>query len=168
MIAKAIMRFRIINLNLQCVKLIWLSILMKKATFLTYICIIILFSGCSAQKPDQKKAIESSQNFNEQMIIKPLQVMEINAIQITGTSVKLQTTAQTPDVCWEFSHYDIHKETGKWFITIYGKRDPAKICVQMIGTLKVEVNLDFPNKGRYECLFWKSESDTLHQTILLD
>jgi hypothetical protein len=102
------------------------------------------------------------------MIVKPLRVIEINEIQTSGSSATLKVAAQTPDMCWEFSHYDVKKEAGKWIITIYGKRDPAKMCAQMIGTMQAEIKLDFPGKGRYDCLFWQGESETLQKTITLE
>ncbi len=139
-----------------------------KVSFLIWLFFVSFFSGCSAQKPENKKAVESSpQKFSEQMIVKPLPVIEINEIQTSGSSATLKVAAQTPDMCWEFSHYEVKKAAGKWLITIYGKRDPAKMCAQMIGTMQAEIKLDFPGKGHYDCLFWQGDTETLQKTISL-
>ena len=115
--------------------------------------------------PKPEDSASESKAAPSNMIIKKLQVIEIDSVGVSSNSAAFKVTVQTPDMCWKFSHFEVEKtDTGR-LITVFGKRDPGDMCAQMISSFDANITVDVPEGGTYECKFWCGDSEMMSKSV---
>lgn len=106
--------------------------------------------------------LESS---NSEYLERALHTARINSITQTDSGHVFSLKVETPDPCWEIHRYEIAKKDGEIYVTVIGRRDKEKACIQTIGSTTTEVPLLFEGPGDYKCRFWCHRSETLDTTV---
>ncbi len=108
-----------------------------------------------------------SENDDQFRTTKVFSIDSLTVLANTNRTVSLRSHSTVPTPCYSFSHVDIDRENRDIYINIFARARKETVCIQILGQLESETEIQVDDPGSYNFHFL-GEHSNLDTTIVVN